>query len=161
MSPNDIAGLVGAAFTGAAGTGAVFLKFALPWFKQRDRDVTAIKTEVGVGNTGPSIIDLVVSTAAATQRLEMSSQRNGEGIHHVIETLNAHGERLGALETKHESLRHTVGMFRDAFIAQEQDENDGGGVRRFKEAFAAHDLLEDEKTTKATKRPAGARRTKR
>jgi hypothetical protein len=158
MSPNDIAGLVGAAFTGAAGTGAVFLRFALPWFKQRDRDVTAIKTEVGVGNTGPSIIDLVVSTAAATQRLEMSSQRNGEGIHHVIETLNAHGERLGALETKHESLSSQVGRFRDAFEAHDLEETDGGGVRRFKAAFAAHDLLEEEAKKK---RPAIARRKTR
>jgi hypothetical protein len=151
MTPNDIAGFVGAALTGAAGTGAVFVRFALPWFRQRDRDVASIKTEVGVGTLGPSIVELVASTAASTQRLEQSSQRNGEGIHSVIETLKAHGERLGTLEAKHETLSDRVNQFREAFAEHDRDETDGGGVRRFKAAFAAHDLLEASKTKKRQK----------
>jgi lipopolysaccharide biosynthesis regulator YciM len=119
MTPNDIAGLVGAALAGAAGTGAVFVKFALPWFKQRDRDVSSIKTEVGVGSVGPSIVELVGSTATAVQRLEQGSQRNGEGIHRVIETLTTHGERLTDLEDKHARLNDSVSLFHAAFTAHD------------------------------------------
>jgi hypothetical protein len=110
FTPNDLAGLVGAALAGAAGTGAVFVRFALPWFKQRDHDVAQIKTEVGVGGIGPSIVELVAGTAAVVQRLEQSSTRNGEGIAQVLHVQAEHGERITAIELKHRTLTVEVAL---------------------------------------------------
>jgi hypothetical protein len=157
MSPDGIGAVIGGVVSGGAASAVVIVKWLWPAMNAFKKDVKDVKAEIGVGTVGPSIVDLVSSTATAVQRLEHSSQRNGEGIHHVIETLNVHGERLGALEVKHEALSNAVGRFRDAFTARDDDETDGGGVRRFKEAFAAHDLLESNKR----KRPAIARKTKR
>jgi hypothetical protein len=112
MSPpinaTDIASMIGAGLAGVAITGGVFVRYALPWFKERDRDVASIKTEVGVGSVGPSIVELVAGTAAVVQRLEQSSTRNGEGISQVLHVQAEHGERITAIELKHRTLTEEV-----------------------------------------------------
>jgi hypothetical protein len=129
MSPNEVAGLVGAVLAGAAGTGAVFATHVLPWFKKRDADVNAIKKEVGVGVGSNTMSELVAATAATALRIEDSSHRHGEGITKILEvqathgeTLAAHGVRLDKIEEDHLGL--------------------GGSLREFQTAFSAHDKLE-------------------
>lgn len=111
MSPNDIAGLVGAAATGAVGIAAIGMKYVIPWLKTRDTDVKAIKRELGVGLGDTTMNDLVISTASAVQRLESNGQRAGAGISEIITTLRTHGHKLdehdkrfSSIEERHEAL---------------------------------------------------------
>ena len=121
MTPNDIAGWAGAFLVGGAGAGAVFYKIALPWFKQRDHDVASIKTEVGVGTSGPSLLSLVASTstqvatvAATVGRLETHSEESRKSAADVLTVLKRHGERLedhgrrlGIIEQRHDTCGFT------------------------------------------------------
>ena len=164
MSPNDIASLTGAAIAGAASTGAVFVRFALPWFRRRDNDFAAIRTEVGVGTVGPSIVELVAGTANAVHRLEQNSMKTGEGISEVLRVQKEHGGRITSIENKHEALdaRVTLALHTEriaellaakteeiaATLATKTDRAVLHTADQLRDAFAAHDLLKTKKRPK-------------
>jgi hypothetical protein len=129
MTPNDVAGLVGAALAGAAGTGVVFVKHVLPLFKKRDADVKAIKEEIGVGVGSDTMSELVVSVAAAVQRIENSSHQHGEGISEILRVQAIHGVKLDE---------------HDMRLVKIEEDHDvlNGSVEKFYADFRDHDKLE-------------------
>lgn len=132
MSPNEIAGLVGAAFAGAAGTGAIFVRYVWPLLKKGEADRLAIKSEVGVGE-GPRLHETVSAMASTLGRVDQrlidtdrrwsadvgNLRAAHQGIHHRIDrheerhvtidaTINDHGVRLADLSWKQDALAKIV-----------------------------------------------------